>query len=189
MPIAEDLNAAVGVDATLGGVPYTDLNDLKSVRRFFKRHLAPTTDSPFIYIEPLEGEFMRPSVTIRLVNTGPSGTGQAARPTYDVQHQLVISAYGRDRAETMALADKTWRLLMEGGSNGAAFRIPLWEFASGGRLARWLRVDRNSLGFSLEATDDQGLWSRAIEARVASPRSKLVRVTPLMASVTTDDGH
>lgn len=158
--------ASAGISYT-----YNDQDDLKNVRRFLKRNLAPTSEEPYIYIEPLEAQFIRPAVTIRLLRTAPAGqSAQAARPTYDVEHALVVTAYGRDRAGTVSLAEAVSRLFHEGGADRAAYRIPMWDYASNGRLSRLMRVSRGSLSVGLEASDDSGLWSRPIELRVQAPR-------------------
>jgi hypothetical protein len=164
---------------------YNDLDDLKSMRRFLKRALAPDTDEPYIYIEPIEAEFMRPAVTVKLVRTSPVGTVQARRPSYDVEHALVVTSYGRDRAETVSLGERVWRLFNEGDSRqGAAYRVPMWDFASGMRLSRWMRVPRENLSVGLDTADEGGHWSRPIEMRVKSPRVRPIRRVPTMASVT-----
>jgi hypothetical protein len=161
-----------------------DLDDLKSIRRYLKRQLAPTTDEPYIYVEPIEGEFIRPAVTVRLIRTGAPATSGVRRPSYDVEHALVVTSYGRDRAETIALSERTWRLFNEGDdSQGASYRIPLWDFTNGWRLTRWMRVQRASLAFGLDTTDEAGLWSRPIEMRVVAPRARESRRVPTLASV------
>jgi hypothetical protein len=171
----------------------SDADDLRSIRRFLKRELAPETETPYIYIVPdlenltYEGRFQRPAVTIRLVMSGPSGVGQAARGTYQVTHSVVVTAYGESRESTMTLAQQVWRLFHEGGRSfrGAAFRIPMWEYPSGMRLDRWMRVQRPTLSMGIDATDDEGKWSRPIQMRIDSPREREVEQTPLIGSVST----
>lgn len=162
---------------------YQDDWDLKSFRRFLYRNLGGDA-GPKLFIEPDEGMFSRPAVTIRLATTRQMSRA-ARRPTYDVEHALVVMVYGRDRAETVTLAKRVWRLMNEGGAEGPAFRIPMWEFASGNRLSRWMRVESGSLSMSLDATDDEGQWQRSIEVRVKSPRMRLPRGLrpPVIASV------
>ena len=168
-----------------------DADDLRNIRRFLKRELAPESDTPYIYLVPslesttVEGTFKRPAVTVQLVMTGPSGSAQAARSTYTVMHSLVVTAYGESRVATMELSQRVYRLFNEGGRGfrGAAYRIPMWEYPSGMRLDRWMRVLRPSLSMGLDATDDEGKWSRPIQMRIESPREREVEQVPLMGAV------
>lgn len=173
-----------GVAQAYATVAYAhrDDDDLKNVRRYLYRNLGYDA-GPRIFIEPLEAEFTRPGITIRLVRSSPTGRA-AARPTWDVQHTLVLTVYGRTRAETIDVAEQTWGLLHDGGQSGGAYRIPMWDFGSNNRLERMLRVDTRSLTMSLETPDDDGQWSRTIEMQVRAPRIRPVSLSPLMGFVT-----
>lgn len=163
---------------------YQDTWDLKSVRRWVYRNLPALDDGPYVYIQPLEGEFKRPSVTIQLVRSTPSGPGQSASRSYGLDHTLALQVYGRTRDETIMLGQAVWRLFEEGGVDKAPYRIPMWEFRGGLRLARWMRVNRGSLSMGLDATDDEGLWQRPITVTVSAPRLRSTdRGIPLVGSV------
>jgi hypothetical protein len=169
------MHALAATEARVG-FTLSDVDNMLSLRRWVKRSLAPTGDEPYVYIEPLEAQFIRPAITMRLIRTGLFGTrGQAARSTYDVELAVVATAYGRNRADTMTLAERFWRLFQDGGAGGAAFRIPMWNFAMNVKLDRMMRVPRGSLSMGLDATDDSGQWSRPIELQVQAPRLRAPR--------------
>lgn len=161
---------------------YNDRDDLLSMRRWIARNLSPTASAasdpgvgePWVYVEPLEARFMRPAITVRLVRTALVADGRrnaASRPTYDVEHSLVLMAHATTRDEAISLGEKLWRLFHEGGSSRTPYRIPMWEFgAGGGRLDRQIRVIRESVSIGLDSTDEPDKWTRPVEVRVQSPR-------------------
>lgn len=164
---------------------YDDEDDLKSVRRFLKRILAPDSDTPYIYIEPLEAEFMRPAVTIELVTTRPVNAGGARNASWDVEHTLTVRVYDEGREATTRLGERVWLAFTQGGADGAAFRIPMWAFAAGGaRLSRFMRVSRDSLSMGNQQTDDESKWVRPIDLRVRSPRVRPISARPTIQSAT-----
>lgn len=165
---------------------YNDADDLKSIRRWLSRRLAPsasdTTDpdtangEPFVYVEPIEATFQRPAVTVQLLPGGVAENTQGANsPVWAVEHQLVITAYGSDRAHTVALGEQVFNLLNGAGApREYAYVIPMWSFALKSRLARMMRVLPRSLAMGLEDRNEADIWSRPIEVRVRSPRSRIV---------------
>jgi hypothetical protein len=173
--------SAVAISDAYVAAGYNDLDDLKSIRRWLYRAIPEV----YIYIEPIEGMFERPALTVRPADQGLAEGGQGAfAHTYNVEHSIIITAYGLDRAATIELGQRVWRLLHEGAGDGAAYRLPMWSFALNAALARKLRVVAPSLAMSLEETDDEGKWSRPIELRVQSPRSRPTRRAPLVERVT-----
>ena len=173
---------------------YDDTDDLLSLARFLKRSLAPTggpntppaDGEPFIYTQPDEGDFRRPALTIRLVASDPAALAAASwSPSYNVEHAVVITAYGRDRDETMRLAQKLRRVFDEGGYDGVPYSVPMWAIEAGVHVARRMRVLRSSLAMGLEQSDDANLWSRPLELRLRSPRLRLEKPAPIIQRVVT----
>lgn len=181
---------AVALASAFIDYEYRDSDDLLSVRRWIARNLSPgasaSTDpgpgEPWVYVEPLEATFIRPAITVRLVRTGLVSDGRrnaASRPTYDVEHSLVLMAHATTRDEAISLGEKLWRLFHEGGSDLTPYRIPMWEFgAGGGQLDRQMRVVRESVSIGLDSTDEPDKWTRPLEVRVQSPRLRPRRPLP-----------
>lgn len=174
---------------------YDDPDDFLSIARWLHLSLSPGAtstdgpqgDEPWIYPEPKEGTFQRPSITMRVVTSQPA-TGQplaAMGPSYGREHSLVLTAFGQDRAQTLRIAANLMRCFEEGGFDGTPWSLPMWMSGAGTKLARRMRVVRASLAMGMEQTDDEGKWARPLEVRVQSPRLRLERPIPIIERVVT----
>jgi hypothetical protein len=205
MPTATHL-WGTSVSGARWGYEFNPTDDLMSLRRWLSRIVSPATAGPIgqvngnpgpgepnFYIEPDEGEFVRPAVTIQLIEEGASTyspSDEKVRPrAWNSQLSITFKAYGDPeaaiggRADTIRIANLVWRALNEGGPDFAAYRPPLWAFALHARVARRLRVLRTSLSMPLEDTDDQRRWVRPINARIIAPRTRpLARPVPVLSS-------
>jgi hypothetical protein len=174
---------------------YDDPDDLLSLAHWLHLSLSPnasagqnpTGDEPYIYPQPLEGTFQRPSVTMTVVASLPALNVPLAAmgPSYAREHQLVLTAFGQDRAQTLRIASNLHRCFEEGGFDGVPWSVPLWIGGAGTKLARRMRVVRASLSMGMDQTDDQGKWARPLEVRVQSPRLRLERPVPIIERVVT----
>ena len=199
---------AVSVSGARWGYEYNVVDDLMSMRRWLSRIISPATIAPIgttggnpatgqpnLYIEPDEGEFLLPAVTIQLVEEGAStyspGDRNVHKRGYWSQLQLVIKVYGDPatsiggRADTLRLGTLVWRALNEGGEDGAAYRPQLYAFALHAKVARRMRLVRTSMSMALEDTDDQRRWFRAIHVRCMSPRKRPLSspVIPVLTNI------
>jgi hypothetical protein len=191
---------AIALSSGEWGWTYNQLDELKSLRRYFQRIVSPGATGgnepgpgePWWYLvpdvdeeDPTEGEFMRPAVTIELIDTGPSldGGGSATRPQYDVEHSVVLKVYGETRLGTIELAERVFAALNAGGRDGASYRPQMWAFPLGAMLARRMRVLRPSLSMGMQGTDDEGKWSRPITLRVRAPRLRPVHARPVIERI------
>jgi len=184
---------------SFGPQPNGQHDDLMSLRRWLSRIVSPGTAAPIgavgaspgpgepnFYIEPDEGAFLLPAVTIQLVEESASTyspTDEKARPrAYNVQLSIAIKCYGNPaveptvpdggRGDTIRIANLVYKALNEGGPDLAAYRPDMWAFGLHARVARRLRVVRTSLSMPLEDTDDQKRWVRPISAKVIAPRTR-----------------
>jgi hypothetical protein len=199
---------------SVANIPYfaNDEDDLKSLRRYLARTLSPelltqntpAAGDPWIYYKPLpepvggldgltEGQFRRPSITIVLVRSAPTvgSPNNAARSSYEITHTLVLNCYGDDAAadprySTMLLAERTFSLLHGGDFTHAPWRIPMWNFWAGVKLARMMRVLPASLSMDLDMTDDLGKWYRPITMQLTSPRTRGRQANPIVQTVQTE---
>jgi hypothetical protein len=156
-------------------------DDALSIQRWLWLGLGRDA-GPFVYrFGATEGSFRRDprgALTVRLVRTGQSGTddGRWAKVSYDLEHQVVLMAYGPTdpdpvvaRQRTIDLSERVARMLHERGS------IPLYAEVLRAEVARNLRVLRPSISMGLEATDDEGRWTRPVEFTVRAPRHREIR--------------
>lgn len=180
---------AITISAGRWGYQYSVTDDLFSLRRYLSRIITPTTIDPSAnvpagapnwYVEPDEGEFLLPAVTIQLIDDAASSyspsDANVSRRSYRDEHSIAIRAYGNPnaaiggRADTIRIGDLVWRALNEGGPDYAAYRPAMWSFAMGALLARRMTLMRASLSMGLADTDDEGRWYRTVTCRVISPR-------------------
>jgi hypothetical protein len=175
------------------GYAFNPTDDLMSLRRYYSRIISPATASPIgtvgpnpgagepnWYIEPDEGQFLLPAITIQLVEEGASSyspSDQKVRPrAWEAQLSITFKAYGDPdaaiggRQDTIRIANLLWVALNQGGPDGGAYRPAMWAFGLHARVARRLRVLRTSLSMPLEDTDDQRRWVRPINCRIIAPR-------------------
>lgn len=174
---------------------YNDVDDMKSLRRVLARAISPTAaggaepdvdaGEAWLYLVPdyaVDREapkFQRPAVTIQLLDTQSAPSGPKMGFNYSVEHLMTITAYGRTRPETIALARKVWVAL----EDSLRSRADLWATDFNARLARKLRVLSDSLSMGFADTDDQGKWERPLELRVRAPRMREVLNAPILQSV------
>ena len=171
---------------------YNDIDDLKSLRRWVQRWLSPETDAthdpdpgnPWVFIEPISGTFKRPAVTIRLLPTTGVVTQRAPASNYAVLHRFVLTSYHEDHDTTIELGQRLWRGFTEGGDPALArFRIPMWAFGLNARLSRYMVVLPETLSQDLAETNEQGVWSRALNVTIQSPRFRMAPGVPKIESV------
>jgi hypothetical protein len=171
---------------------YNDLDDMKSLRRWVQRWLSPETDethdpdeaNPFVYLEPLTGTFKRPAVTIRLLPTTGLVTQRDPSSNYAVVHQFVLTAYHEDHDKSLALGERLWRGFWEGGDPALArHRVPMWAFGLNARLSRFMRILPETMSQDLAETNEQGVWSRALNVSIRAPRFRQAPSVPTVRSI------
>jgi hypothetical protein len=181
---------------------YDDETDAKSLRRYLAAYLNPASvnhrnvagsgssgGGPYIYYNPdPEGQFERPSVTIRTVSTTETlpTVRRAYNSSYAVRHSLVLTVYGMNRASTMALASQVFDLLNGGDPQHPPWRIPVFNFQVGVKVARFLRLLPGSLSMGLDETDDLNRWYRPVELQLDAPRTRGAVIGPVYQSFTTE---
>lgn len=161
---------------------YSDIDDIKSLRRWVQRGLSPETDAthdpdpgnPWVFIEPISGTFKRPAVTIRLLPTSGIVTQRDPSANYAVLHRFILTSYHEDHDTTVELGQRLWKLFWEGGDPALArHRVPMWAFSLNARLSRYMAVLPESLTQDLTETNEQGQWSRALNVSIRSPRFRM----------------
>ena len=189
---------------------YDDGDAVRSLRRYLVRALAPEAadlgsqkglrpnpGNPYIYDRPMpEGQFRRPSITLRIVDTGENTTRprRARSASYSLVMTVAMQIYGEDadptsdlgRVSTMALAERTRRVLSGDGMQYAPWRIPLWNFQANVKLARFMRVMPGSPAMGLSDTDDLGKWYRAMTLRLEVPRLRVSVNSPVLQTVSVN---
>jgi hypothetical protein len=178
---------------------YNTGDDLCSLQEWLARMVSPSTwggadpsgDDPYVFLIPLESEFMRPAVTIELVDEDLTEAGAASRGVYAVSLSVSVVSYGRDRGHTIDLAQRVWDAVND---RGAAYRPQMWAWSLAGsdengrqraapRLARRMRVLQTSLSMGLLQTDDEGKWSRPLSMRLDVPRVRSQRMAPFVQQI------
>jgi hypothetical protein len=186
---------------------YQDQDAIRSLKRYLSRSLAPETadfgsvkgspplpGNPYIYDNPTpEGQFRRPAITLRLVDSGPNTTRprRASNASYSLVLTIAMLIYGDDsdptsdsgRLSTMNLAERTRRILDGDDPRYAPWRIPMWNFQANVKLARLMRVMAGSPAMGLSDTDDLGKWYRSMTLRLEVPRLRMSTNSPVLASV------
>jgi hypothetical protein len=198
---------AVTTSGARFGYQHNPTDDLFSLRRYLSRIISPSASGsvpaegplpngePWFYVEPDEGKFMRPAVTIQLVDDSAStyspSDDSVVRRSHYVEHAITIKAYGSPdvaiggRADTIRLGDLVWKALDHGGSDLRAYRPNMWSFDMNALLARRMRVLRTSLSMALADTDDEGRWVRSLNFRVVAPRVRpLPPPAPIIQRIT-----
>jgi hypothetical protein len=178
---------------------YNPLDELYSMQEWLARSVSPSTngggdpqnDDPYVFVVPLEGTFVRPAVTVELVDEGLAGPRAASPHIYMVTLSLSVVSYGVDRDHTFKLAQRVWDAVNDRGAGRASYRPQMWAWSLAGsdangdqraapRLARRMRVLQTSLAMGLLQTDDEGKWSRPLSMRVDVPRVRSQLSAPVV---------
>ena len=192
------ISQAIVFAATDFRYAYNTADDISSLQEWLARSVSPSTigggdpsgDDPYVFAIPQEAEFVRPAVTVELVDEGLSGPAAASRGSYSTMLSISVISYGRDRSHTLWLAQRVWDVV-NGGAGVAAYRPQMWAWSLAGvgsngvqraapRLARRMRVLQTSLSMGLLQTDDEGKWSRPLSMRVDVPRLRSQTPAPII---------